>query len=44
VLVAPVGIDGRQSLLQLHRRTDGTLERNALAAVTFVPLLAGVVE
>jgi len=44
LLIAPVGIDGRQSLLQLERRADGTLERSALAAVAFVPLLAGVVE
>jgi len=44
MLVAPVGAGGRQSLLQLRRRTDGTLERSALAPVTFVPLLAGVVE
>ncbi|GAB3732173.1 protein-L-isoaspartate(D-aspartate) O-methyltransferase [Luteimonas pelagia] len=44
VLVAPVGGAGSQELLRLTRREDGTLEREVLASVVFVPLLSGMVD
>jgi len=44
VLLAPVGSGGRESLLHVRRRADGSLETQSLAAVAFVPLLAGVVD
>jgi len=44
ILVAPVGGSRQQQLLQLHRRPDGTLERQSLAQVVFVPLLPGVLD
>jgi len=43
-LVAPVGGSRQQSLLQLDLCADGTLQRQSLAPVVFVPLLAGVLE
>jgi len=43
-LIAPVGGSRQQTLLQLDRRADGRLERQSLASVVFVPLLAGVLE
>jgi protein-L-isoaspartate(D-aspartate) O-methyltransferase len=44
VLVAPVGGAGGQVLLRLKMRADGTLEREELAPVVFVPLLSGMVD
>jgi len=41
VLVAPVGPPGMQSLVRLRRTPDG-VQREALGAVTFVPLLGGL--
>jgi len=44
-LIAPVGEGRQQTLLQLHKRANGTFERpQSLAPVVFVPLLVGVVE
>ena len=43
-LVAPVGGGSAQSLLRLRRDADGTLSREDLGAVTFVPLLSGLVD
>jgi len=37
-------VGSQQTLLQLNRRKDGTLERQSLAAVVFVPLLPGVLD
>jgi protein-L-isoaspartate(D-aspartate) O-methyltransferase len=42
VLVAPVGLTGQQQLLRITRTADG-LVRDSLAAVSFVPLLGGIV-
>ena len=44
-LVAPVaGIGTTQSLLQITRLADGQLEQHVLAPVSFVPLLAGLLD
>jgi len=43
-LIAPVGGNRQQTLLQLDLREDGTLTRHSLASVVFVPLLAGILE
>jgi len=43
-LVAPVGGPGGQSLVQLDRREDGSIEQRVLAPVTFVPLLSGMLD
>jgi protein-L-isoaspartate O-methyltransferase len=37
-----VGPSGQQQLLQLRRR-EGEIERTVLGAVSFVPLLGGIV-
>jgi len=44
VLIAPVGEGRQQTLVQLHKRGNGMLERQSLAPVVFVPLLPGVLE
>ena len=44
MLVAPVGGASAQSLLQLVRRSDGSIEETTLAPVVFVPLLAGTLD
>jgi len=44
MLVAPVGGSSAQSLLQLVKRPDGTIEERTLAPVVFVPLLAGTLD
>ena len=44
-LVAPVaGAGNGQSLLQISRDADGGLQQQVLAPVTFVPLLAGLLD
>ncbi|RBF89158.1 protein-L-isoaspartate O-methyltransferase, partial [Xanthomonas oryzae pv. oryzae] len=43
-LVAPVGGASSQSLVQLTRGADGTIEQQVLAPVTFVPLLSGMLD
>lgn len=43
-LVAPVGGPGGQVLLQLTRRADGTITKEELAPVSFVPLLSGMLD
>ena len=43
-LVAPVGDRSSQSLLKLTRRADGSIEKNELAAVSFVPMLSGTLD
>lgn len=43
-LIAPVGGPGGQSLVQLDRREDGSIEQRVLAPVTFVPLLSGMLD
>ena len=43
-LVAPVGGPGAQSLVQLDRKADGSIEQRVLAPVTFVPLLSGMLD
>ena len=43
-LVAPVGGPGGQSLLQLTRLDDGTVQQLDLAPVSFVPLLSGLLD
>jgi protein-L-isoaspartate(D-aspartate) O-methyltransferase len=43
-LVAPVGAGSAQSLLQLRRDADGTIQESNLAQVVFVPLLSGMVD
>ncbi|NEK64845.1 MAG: protein-L-isoaspartate O-methyltransferase, partial [Xanthomonas perforans] len=35
---------GGQSLVQLDRREDGSIEQRVLAPVTFVPLLSGMLD
>ncbi len=42
VMVAPVGAAGRQDLVRLRKRDDGSLEKEQLGAVSFVPLLGGL--
>ncbi|MBO9716053.1 MAG: protein-L-isoaspartate(D-aspartate) O-methyltransferase [Pseudoxanthomonas sp.] len=44
VLVAPVGGSSSQALVRLLRREDGSVEETRLAAVAFVPLLAGTLD
>jgi protein-L-isoaspartate(D-aspartate) O-methyltransferase len=43
-LIAPVGGSGGQSLVKLRKAADGSIERSDLAAVTFVPLLSGMID
>jgi len=43
-LIAPVGVGNQQTLIQLHRRRDGTFARQSLAPAVFVPLLPGVLD
>ena len=43
-LVAPVGAGQSQSLVQITRLPDGSLQQQVLAPVTFVPLLAGMLD
>ncbi len=43
-LLAPVGGPGAQSLVQLDRKADGSIEQHVLAPVTFVPLLSGMLD
>lgn len=43
-LVAPVGAGQAQSLLQITRNADGSLDEQVLAPVTFVPLLPGMLD
>ena len=43
-LLAPVGAGQAQSLVQITRGTDGGLQEEVLAPVTFVPLLAGMLD
>ncbi len=42
ILVAPVGPSGKQTLVRLRKREDGSLESENLGAVSFVPLLGGM--
>lgn len=44
VLVAPVGASSGQALLCLHKNADGDIGSEDLGAVSFVPLLSGVVD
>ncbi len=44
VLIAPVGGASSQSLVLLHKQADGTLRRQDLGAVVFVPLLSGMID
>lgn len=43
-LVAPVGTGTSQALVQLDRAQDGMISQQVLAPVTFVPLLAGMLD
>lgn len=43
-LVAPIGGASAQSLVQLDRNADGSIEQRVLAPVTFVPLLSGMLD
>jgi protein-L-isoaspartate(D-aspartate) O-methyltransferase len=43
-LVAPVGGASTQSLVQITRGEDGSIEQQVLAPVTFVPLLSGMLD
>ncbi len=43
-LIIPVGDRGGQELLQLTRRKDGTIHRESLCLVSFVPLLEGKIR
>lgn len=43
-LIIPVGGRGGQELLQLTRRKDGTIHRESLCLVSFVPLLEGKIR
>ena len=43
-LVAPVGAANGQTLLQLTRQADGSIVREELAPVSFVPLLPGMLD
>ncbi len=44
MLVAPVGASSGQALLCLHKQADGEISSEDLGAVSFVPLLSGVVD
>ncbi len=44
MLVAPVGASSGQALLCLHKQVDGEVSSEDLGAVSFVPLLSGVVD
>lgn len=44
MLVAPVGPSSGQALLCLHKQADGEISSEDLGAVSFVPLLSGVVD
>ena len=44
VLIAPVGGAASQSLVLLHKQADGSLRRQDLGAVVFVPLLSGMID
>lgn len=41
VLVSPVGPRSNQTMIRIRKLEDGTLERESLGAVAFVPLLPG---
>jgi protein-L-isoaspartate(D-aspartate) O-methyltransferase len=43
-LIAPVGGSSGQSLVKLRKTADDSIERSDLAAVTFVPLLSGMID
>jgi protein-L-isoaspartate(D-aspartate) O-methyltransferase len=43
-LVAPVGGNSSQSLMQLRKGADGAIEESHLGPVVFVPLLSGLVD
>jgi len=43
-LIAPVGMSGGQTLVQLVRQSDGRIMREELAKVSFVPLLSGLLD
>ena len=43
-LVAPVGGPSAQSLVQVDRAADGSVQQQVLAPVTFVPLLSGMLD
>lgn len=43
-MIIPVGGRGGQELLQLTRRKDGTIHRESLCLVSFVPLLEGKIR
>lgn len=43
-LIAPVGGAASQSLVELVRREDGSVEERVLAPVVFVPLLSGTMD
>ena len=43
-LVAPVGGPSAQSLVQVDRASDGSVQQQVLAPVTFVPLLSGMLD
>lgn len=43
-LVAPIGGQSSQSLIQVTRNMDGQVEQQVLAPVTFVPLLSGMLD
>jgi protein-L-isoaspartate(D-aspartate) O-methyltransferase len=40
-LVMPVGSEGAQTLVRITKYADGSMKRDALGAVRFVPLIAG---
>lgn len=44
VLVAPVGGSGGQTLVRLRKNADGSISRSDMAAVSFVPLLSGMID
>ena len=43
-LIAPVGGATAQSLVELRKGADGSIEETVLAPVSFVPLLSGVLD
>ena len=43
-LIAPVGGAAAQSLVELRKAADGSIEETVLAPVSFVPLLSGVLD
>jgi protein-L-isoaspartate(D-aspartate) O-methyltransferase len=43
-LIAPVGSASSQELLRLLKHDDGSIERQTLASVVFVPLLPGTID